>query len=545
MLSTAEGVAAVAAEFERVLDTPVSGSDDFFALGGTSLLAVRVVAGLTARSGKLLTLVDLLRLRTPEVIAAHLGAAPPAPARQLAAAAPGEQHELSPPQRWYSQVYAGPRQRSGVMSFAVELPDGTVPEAAWRAWDRLLSRHDALRTCVREVGGRLVQRVLDPDEAPRRPPWRTVVEVPGGRAEVARAGAELSAERAGAGIPLDGELPHRAVLVRGADPAGARPAQLGLVVHHLVCDGPSAAVLARELLALLADPEADLPAAPSYRAYTSWRLGRETPEQVETERRWWRERLAGSGGPLLLPLRGEPEGYVGYVVSHTLPDPLREAVAAAAKRHAVPVSAPRLAAWFVLCHALYGTRDVLVGQPIGMRVLPELRDAVGMFANHALLRHRLAAGESVEDLVRTAYAELSAAVEHRDHGFDRAMEQWPERYEPGRFPFSGAVVNGGELDPEPGPPATEPATEGLRRCGVSDLQLYFGDGPDRVDVELQHRADVLGPADGRRVLECYLGVLARLVEPAGERAVEPLVDAATAVLRPVLNGLGEPLRAAD
>jgi len=69
---------AVVDEFERVLRGPVPPSADFFALGGTSLLAVRVVAGVTARTGRLLTLVDLLRLRTPEAVAGHLADAPAA-----------------------------------------------------------------------------------------------------------------------------------------------------------------------------------------------------------------------------------------------------------------------------------------------------------------------------------------------------------------------------------------------------------------------------------------------------------------------------------
>jgi hypothetical protein len=529
-----EDVAAVVTEFEKVLRSPVSDSDDFFSLGGTSLLAVRVVAGLTARCRKLFTLVDILRLRTPEAIAGYLQSAPDALGWTLPTEAAGEQYELSPTQRWYSAVYAGRLQPRGVMSFTVELPDGTAPAAVWRALDALLSRHDSLRTSVRPVGGRLVQQVLEVGATvPRERPWAVVEEVPGGRADVSRAAEEARAECAGRGIPLDGSPLYRAVLVSGTEPPGRRPARLAVVIHHLIFDGASVPVFTRELLALLADPTCRLRPAASSRAYTSWRLERESPDRVDAERRWWRDRLAGLESRCHLPLRGEPGDYVGYASTMTLPEPVREALAAAAKRHAVPVSTIRLAAYFVLGHALYGTRDMVVGLPISVRDHPALRDAVGMFANHTVLRHRTRERESVRELIQRAVAELTDAVEHRDYSFDRAMEQLPERCEPGRFPVTGAIINGAEMEADSAAPSAEPRTEGLRRCGVSDIQLYFADAPDRVDVELQHRSDILGPADGRRVLDCYVELLTLLARADDDHAVDSLVSAAADVLEPV------------
>jgi hypothetical protein len=524
-------LAAVTAEFEKVLRSPVSGSDDFFSLGGTSLLAVRVVAGLTARTGKLCTLVDILRLRTPEAIASHLRTAPDAPG-WLPAPAAGEQFELSPPQRWYAQVYSGPLERSGVMAFTARLPDGTEPAAVWRALDALRERHDSLRTSIRTVDGRRVQLVPPPGQPGDRS-WAELADVPGGADEVARVAAERRAESAAAGIPLDGGPLLRAILVRGTQPPTARPAELAVVIHHLVFDGSSVPVFVRELLAFLAGPADHLPPATSYRAYTAWRLERETAERTAAERAWWERRLAGFESDCHLPVRGERGHYVGYATTRALPEPVGEAVAAAARRHVVPVSAVRIAAYFLLCHALYGTRDMVVGMPIGVREHPELHDAIGMFANHTLLRHRLRAGGTVRELVLDVFAGLTDAIDHREHGFDGAMALRPDRCEPGRFPITGAIVNGVEADPDEPVPSAEPSTWGLRRTGVSDVQLFFIDAPDRVDLELQHRADILEPEEGRRVLDCYVGLLARLAGAADGDAVDELVAVAEGVLRPV------------
>lgn len=539
---------AVLAEFEKVLGSQVSDSDDFFSLGGSSLLAARVAAGVTARCAKSLSLVDILRLRTPRAIASHLEKAPDPPSRTLPTTTAGERYELSPTQRWYSKVYTGRLQPTGVMSFVVELPDGTAPGAVWLALDAMLKRHDSLRTSVQAMDGRLVQRVPDVGTTTlqyrpglgdrpglRDRPWAVLEEVPGGRADVSRAAAEVRAECAAQGIALDGGPLFRAILLSGTEPAADRPAELVIVIHHVIFDGASVPVFTRELLALLADPTDALRSATSYRAYTSWRLDRESPARISAERSWWSDQLAGFESRSHLPVRGEPGYHVGYATSRTLPESVRTALAAAAKRHLVPVSAVRIAAYFMLCHALYGNRDMVIGMPISVRDHPALRDGIGMFVNVVLVRHRIKERESVRELVQDVLVGLTGAVDHREHSFDLVMSQLPERCEPGRFPITGAVINGAETDAPEGPPAPEPRTEGLRRCNVCDIQLFFTDAPNRVDLELQHRADMLSPADGRRVLDCYLGLLT-LIARSDDGAVDTLLSYARDVLAPVRQG---------
>jgi hypothetical protein len=505
------------------------------------LLAVRAAAAIGTRCGKLLTLADLLRLRTPAAIAAHLAAAPDLPGHSLPAAPAGETQELSPAQRWYSRVYQGERAATAVMSFTVELPCGTTPASVWPALRAVVAAHDSLRISVRPEDGRLVQCALPDIDAlpasdaeapsersPGRPPVLATSAVSGGGEAVARAVDRLRAEIEADGIALDGGPLWRAALVVGGEPDGA-PATLLIVVHHLIFDGPSVPVVTRDLLSRLRDPGAATPPAASYRDYTAWRLSRESHDTEAAQRDWWRDRLAGSPPAHHLPARAEPDRHAGYASGMTVPEPVRAGLAATATRLLVPVSALRAAAFFLLCHALYDTDDMIIGMPVDSRDHPALDGAVGMFTNHALLRHRITDGESARELAEDVADELVVAVEHKSDRFDLAMSVLGDRCPAGRFPISGAVINGAELDAPPWQPLADPVTEELGRCNRCDFQIYVADSPGRLDIEVTHRADILSAAAGVAALRGYAALLAEVADP-DPAPVHALVERAKGVL---------------
>lgn len=69
---TADDVLAI---FRRVLETEdIAATDDFFDLGGDSLLATRVLSAVARASGAELGMEDFLLAPTPDLLAARIGA---------------------------------------------------------------------------------------------------------------------------------------------------------------------------------------------------------------------------------------------------------------------------------------------------------------------------------------------------------------------------------------------------------------------------------------------------------------------------------------
>ena len=226
--------------WRKVLERDDAGiHDDFFRLGGDSILALRVVS--TARAeGVLVTLTQLFRHRTPAAIAAVVEASPQeahAPAGHLVAGPV----PLTPIQRWFLDL-APAEAHHWNQSLVLAVGPRTLGGAWRRALEAVPAHHDALRL-----------RLASAPEAPGG--WRQEVAPPGGEApfcEVDLAGlpdARREAAWAAAAVDVQASLDLergpllRLVLVRWPD----RGDRLLFSVHHLGVDAVSWGILAADL----------------------------------------------------------------------------------------------------------------------------------------------------------------------------------------------------------------------------------------------------------------------------------------------------------
>ncbi|MYW18130.1 hypothetical protein GT039_21715, partial [Streptomyces sp. SID2955] len=245
----------VAAAWTDVLDTgEIGADDDFFALGGDSILAVRVTSRLRAAFGPDVSPRLLFTHPTLSDLAAELGEPRTGSTADTIPAAPAD----TPAPLSYAQqrLWFLDRFEPGSTEFTTLSGlrmRGTLDIAALRtALDGLVARHEALRTTFAEHDGRARQIV--------HPPRRVDLPVED-LAGPAALDALLDREAA---TPFDlaaGPL-LRARLAR----LGPDEHVLVLAVHHIVTDGWSGGVLARDLgelyAAALADRRPELPGLP-------------------------------------------------------------------------------------------------------------------------------------------------------------------------------------------------------------------------------------------------------------------------------------------
>ncbi|MFI6107832.1 amino acid adenylation domain-containing protein [Streptomyces sp. NPDC051310] len=250
-----------------------------------------------------------------------------------------------------------------------------VPARAVRDGLRaLLERHPNLRACFRhERLDRPVQVI--PREAVAD--WREVA------AGDVREVMQRERER-----PFDVRRPPllRAALVAERD--------LVLTFHHILLDGWSMPVLARDLAALCTGGE--LPPPVPYRDYLAW-LRRQDAGAAEAA---WREALAGLERPPLLSASGPFDAAVHDLA---LSAGLGAALARRAADCGVTVNTVVQAAWaLVLSRMTGGARDVVFGAVVSGRPhdLPGVAEMVGLFVNTLPVRVRLDGRERVGALLR-------------------------------------------------------------------------------------------------------------------------------------------------
>jgi len=423
-------LAAVWAEVLGVAEVGVT--DDFFALGGDSILAARAQARLAAL-GVPLSGRAIFDARTVATLAEALpaGARPADPIPRVPRDRPVP---LSAAQRrlWLEEVTRG-----GVANntgAAVRL-HGPLDQIALRsALDRVTARHAALRTTFGTVDDEPCQVIHPAAELP----LAIVAAEPDGLDLVL--GAELARPFDLSAGPLT-----RALLVRldGDDHV------LLLAQHHLVTDGWSVAVLVDELAAYYAEAAAGLPAGlpepavdyPDFAAWESARAGdgaRDGARDVD----YWRDQLAGL--PVLDLPTDRPRPHLrsgaGAVLHRRLPAELVARLTTLGAAHDATLFMTLTAAVQVLLASRAAQHDVAVGAVRAGRPRAELEDVVGFFVNTVVLRARVAADQPFSEFLTDVRETALAAFEHDGVTFDRVVEALAPQRDPSRTALVQAAV---------------------------------------------------------------------------------------------------------
>ncbi|MEV1086197.1 AMP-binding protein, partial [Streptomyces sp. NPDC050211] len=285
----------VARVWQEVLGQPVTDPGaNLFALGGHSLTAARIAAGLRDEFGTRVPLNIVFRHQTVRALAAHLAhSAPHTGGSDGTAALDGGVLPLSRAQR---RIWTAAR--SSRVATALNISDALRPGRALdpdtlrRATVALADRHEVLRSRFAVVDGTARQIVMDrlPGGAPLH-----VVDL-GPTAGWDALTAEVRAAQATAFDLAAGPL-FEVRLLRGA-PGGD---VLVVTAHHIVYDGDSVDLVVDDLLhahdelAAGRAPWQGLPPAVQYREWTAREAAWLEGDEAAADRAYWRRTL---GGPL-------------------------------------------------------------------------------------------------------------------------------------------------------------------------------------------------------------------------------------------------------
>ncbi|MGW0019705.1 amino acid adenylation domain-containing protein [Rhodococcus sp. NPDC003382] len=394
---------AVAEVFAEMLGRDrVGGDDDFFALGGNSLAAVRAVSRISARVGRPLSVQDFFDAPTVVEVARLLDRTPGEDRADgpLAAGPRPYPVPLAPSQtRLWVLDRLDPGSSLYNIPLVVRLTGDLDVDALQQAVGDLVERHEVLRTAYPEVDGEGTQLVLPIGAAQRAVPVETVApdEVP------ARIDALVSE-----GFDIAEAAPVRTHLLRVADDEHV----LVVVVHHIAGDGFSAGPLTRDLMRAYGARTAGvaperLPLAVQYADYALWQRDRlgdaDEPDSLMAQQlAYWRKQLAGLQDRLELPTdrpRPAVASQSGAAVPVEIPADVHRAVVDLARATGTTEFMVVHAALAVLLARLSGTADVAVGTPSAGRGDAGLDDLVGMFVNTLVLRTPIDAGESFTRLL--------------------------------------------------------------------------------------------------------------------------------------------------
>ncbi|MDQ3982351.1 MAG: condensation domain-containing protein, partial [Actinomycetota bacterium] len=407
-----EGLAGIWEDILRV--ARASRLDDFFELGGDSLLAARVLARVRTRFGVRVSLRRMFEARTLERLAAEIGAASESELDPIEPADRSVPLPLSYAQQrlWFlEQLNSGSPDL--LIPYALDLRGPLDDRVLSSALDGLVARHEVLRTCYTNDHGAPLQVVEPPGPVPFG-----VVDLTGGSPrEQERVLAESVSDELNTPFDLEKAPLLRGRLLRFTPERHV----LLLTTHHIAADGWSLGIMAEELQsiygALSGDVASPLPPLPlQYADCAMWQLRSLDAEVLERDLGYWRERL--SDLPQLElptdrprpPMRSGRGATARFVVAAETVDALRElAIGTGAS-----VFMTLLAAFKVLLARYSGQDDVAVGTPTAGRPRVELERLVGLFVNTIVLRSDLTGNPRFTDLLGRVRDASLADLAHQE-----------------------------------------------------------------------------------------------------------------------------------
>ena len=388
----------------QVLDVERVGiHDDFFQLGGDSLLATQLLSRVREIMHVEVSFLSFFETPTVAEMAKSIEAASrTAPALQAPPLQPVPRDGALPLS--YAQQRLWFLEQLGLSRCAYNLLQvirlrGTLHVAALaQALREIVRRHEALRTTFTHFEGQ-PQQVIGP--AFNLPlPVVDLQELPEREREIqVRTLAREEAQR-----PFDlaqGPL-VRTTLLRLA----AEEHVLLLTMHHIVSDGWSQGVFWRELQALY---EAFATGKPSplpelsiqYADFAHWQRQWLQGEVLEAQLAYWKQQLAGLSTLQLPTDRPRPAVQTFRGARHPVvfSPPLMQALKALSQQHGVTLFMTLLAAFQILLHRYTGQDDIVVGSPIANRNRSEIEGLIGFFVNTLVLRTNLSGNPSFRELL--------------------------------------------------------------------------------------------------------------------------------------------------
>ncbi|HEX6038685.1 non-ribosomal peptide synthetase, partial [Longimicrobium sp.] len=471
---------ALAGIWAEVLGTGrVGRHDDFFGLGGHSLVAVQVISrvrqalGVEAALGQLFThpvLADFAR----ELGGAARAALPPIEPAPCDGPVP---LSFAQQRLWFLEQL-GDLGSAYHIHRSLRLRGALDREALIRTLDGIVARHEALRTVFVRVDGVPAQRVAPAEESR----FHLREHDLGGEADPVAALAPLVAGEVNTPFDLERGPLIRGRLVR----LGADDHALLLTMHHIVSDGWSMGVLFEEIAALygahVAGREPGLAPLPvQYADYAAWQRRWVEGDVLRRQGDYWTEALAGAPELLELPTdrpRPAEMDHAGAQIGLVLDAELTAGIRALGRRHGTTPFMTVLAGWATVLSRLSGQGEVVVGTPAAGRGRRELEGLIGFFVNTLALRMDLSGAPTVAELLAHTRAQVLAAQHHQDIPFEQVVERVDPARSMSHTPLFQALLTW----------QTMQRGEGLELPGLSVGRVQFaGQVPAKIDLSLSLR----------------------------------------------------------
>ena len=428
------GLCEIWGELLGVMASKISIVDDFFSLGGDSLMSTKLSFITTQRFGRSVTVATIFKHRTVESQSRYilneaseqdvllpLNCSSTAPPLSFSQERLAFIHDFEGGSDAYNVV------KNLGLPFEISLP------RLREALRRVVARHAALRTMLvtRQGPNHRRQLIMNAKDG------ASLLLVP---EVVVKDAYELEKglmEESRHIFRLDQAIPIRAKIF--TEP-GSRV--LSLVLHHTAFDGWSFEILMRDLAIFYQSenhqmPASRLPVLPiQYADYCVWQRKHIRGKRMRQLTDFWLRKLDGLTGVNLATDFPRPKqfDYHGNDLQLEVGNDIQSRLHSLAQEFHISLFSVLLGVYGLVLSTYSNQKDIVIGAPMMNRVRPEIEDVVGLFINMVPIRLDVSSNSTIAKYLQAVNEELIRAQMNQEMPFEEIVKILKVENDAGRHP---------------------------------------------------------------------------------------------------------------
>ncbi|HLP61535.1 MAG TPA: condensation domain-containing protein, partial [Candidatus Deferrimicrobium sp.] len=506
---------AIWAEVLHIDKDKISTHDNFFNMGGHSLKAITLTSLIHKEFNVKIPQAEVFIRPTVKGLAQYIRQAVRTGYESIEPVEKKEYYVLSPSQkRLYILQQMSPLGTAYNIPQMIPLPAEFNVEKLVPAFLRLIRRHESLRTSFQTVNDQPVQKVHAPGEVDFKLEYYDDSSLNRAMGRFVRP-FDLSK-------PL---LPRAGLLkLNGKE---EQPPVLLVDMHHIISDGVSRDVLAREFLLFYQAGTAEIlndtlpPLRIQYKDFAQWQNSPAQIESTKQQEAYWLRIFEGKIPVLNLPWdfpRPEMPSFAGDAIGFTVDKQLLRAAGIIASQQGVTMYMLLLTMFNILLARLCGQEDIVIGTASAGRGHADLEGIIGMFVNTLAIRNYPLHNKRFNDFLQDIKQRTLAAFENQDYPFEDLVDHVVPNRNIDRNPLFDVMFNYLELteNRKDEPPGT--AYEYGVNASKFDMTFAIAKtGADDFHFNIRYSTQLFKKETIRDVIQAFKEVVSGIVaNPSGK-----------------------------